>query len=541
MTGPADALARINGLTFADVDIPDSALGQVTMDSLALGGTSINQLDTPLQSAIETQLHDWCVSVETSGDNSFCDGSAPGIGDFSLLQLGMIGAPVDTLQLGQTQLGHTQLGQTQLGQTQLGHTSFDDLSGSASGIVGMQLGHTDLDPGVGISGLLVSNLPTATQNALFYCSTPPSNFDCTDTVNSTLANAQAAGAIKPGTLVGDLDVGTFLDGTTIQDLLATVDGPTSAYENTLTFGDVVGLLMRSADVNWEGLSPDLLTIFDPNRQSMSMAAGFTVQGTGSPAADVKIDLPAGFDFVPGSAELIKGSSTAQLADPTITDSSPGPGIELDWQLAAVDAGQPYSIKFGAYPGTTVGPTQATEMVSAGGHSDSSISLVLGHRQQPGRQHGRERRDPDRHGAGARHRRARDAADGGRGRLLHLPDAGGGNAHLGAPDGSPGRLRPRALLSADDVRAHHVEPRAAAAGRRRPRHAGQPQRRLERTADALPASRTSRTRESRSCSSPTTGTRTTRTSAWSRRAAADRSRSRSSAITAHSAPTRTRCG
>jgi CSLREA domain-containing protein len=377
LTSPAGAVARIDGLTFADVDIPDSALGQITMDALTLGPSLINQLGGQLQSDIESQLHAWCASIESSGDTSFCDGPDPGIGYFSLMQLGLIGAPVDTLQLGQTQLGHTQLGQTQLGhtqlgQTQLGHTPLDDLSGSASGIVGMQLGHTDLSPGTGISGLLVSTLPTATQNALFDCSNP-SNFDCTDPVNSTLANAQAAGAIKPGTLVGDLDVGDFFDGVTIEQLLDTIRGPNSAYQDTVTFGDVVGLLLRSTDVNWEGLSPDLLTVFDPNRHSLSMTAGFTVQGSGSPAADVKIDLPAGFDFVPGSAELIKGSSTAPLADPTITDSGSGPGIVLDWHLDAVDAGQQYEIKFGAYAGTTVGPTLATETVTAGGHSDSGVA------------------------------------------------------------------------------------------------------------------------------------------------------------------------
>jgi CSLREA domain-containing protein len=379
---------RIHGLTFADVDLPDSTLGEITMDALTLGPSLINQLGGELQNVIETQLHDWCESIAASGDPySFCSGDAtgdgttagggPGIGYFSLMQLGLLGAPVDTLQLGQTQLGHTQLGQTQLGhtqlgQTQLGHTPLDDLSGSASGIVGMQLGHTDLSPGTGISGLLVSNLPTATQNALFDCSNS-ANFDCANPTTSTLANAQAAGAIKPGTLVGDLDVGDFFDGVTIEQLLDTIRGLNSAYQDTVTFGDVVGLLMRNTDVSWESLSPDLLTIFDPSRHQLSMTAGFTVHGTGSAPADVKIDLPAGFDFAPGSATLTEnGDGGTPLSDPTITAPTTD-SYALDWHLDSVDAEQQYTITFGAFAGTTVGPTHAIETVSADGHSRSSVA------------------------------------------------------------------------------------------------------------------------------------------------------------------------
>ena len=368
LTGPADAVARIQNLTFADVDLPDSTLGQITMDALTLGPSLINQLGGTLQSQIESQLQDWCMSIVPAGDpGGFCTGADPGIGYFSLMQLGLIGAPVDTLQLGQTQLGQTQLGHTQLGQTQLGQTPLDDLSGSASGIVGMQLGQTDLTAPGGIGDLLVGSLPNV--DALFDC-TDPTTFDCS---TGTLAQAQAAGAIKPSTLVGDLDQGDFFQGVTIEQLLDTIRGPNSAYASLVTFGDVVGLLIRSTDVSWESLAPDLLTIFDPSRNQLPMTAGFTVQGTGSPSADVTIDLPAGFDYKPGSAVLSEnGGSGTPLSDPTITSSS-ADSYTLDWHLDAVDAGQPYTIGFDALAGTTVGPTQATETVNAGGKSSSSIA------------------------------------------------------------------------------------------------------------------------------------------------------------------------
>jgi CSLREA domain-containing protein len=383
-----DVIDRIQNLTLADVDLANSPLGQITMDAVALGPSLINQLGGPLQNQIEAQLNDWCQSVALPGDTShFCSGDAtgdgtttgggPGIGYLTLLQLGLAGAPVASLQLGQTQLGQTQLGQTQLGhtqlgQTQLGQTPLDNLAGSASGIVGMQLGHTDLSPGTGISGLLVSSLPSAVQDNLFDC-TNPTNFDCSNATTSTLANAQAAGAIKRGTLVGDLDVGSFFQGVTIGQLLDTIRGPHSAYENLVTFGDVVGLLLRSTDVQWESLAPDLLTIFDPSRHQLSMNAGFTIQGAGTLPADVKIDLPPGFDFVPGSATLVEnGDGGTGLPDPTITGSIAG-GYTLRWHLTGVDAGQQYAITYSAFAGTTVGPTRATETVFALGGADSSVT------------------------------------------------------------------------------------------------------------------------------------------------------------------------
>ena len=156
-------------------------------------------------------------------------------------------------------------------------------------------------------------------------------------------------------------------------MLDSVLGPNSAYEATADFGDLVGLLLDSSDVEWETLPPGLLSIFDPGRHPLSMTAGFTIQGTGTPSADVKIDLPPGFDFVPGSATLAEGGGPhGPLADPTITGTTAA-GYELDWHLSSVDAGVPHFIGFGAFAGTTVGPTQATETVTSGSQSDSSIA------------------------------------------------------------------------------------------------------------------------------------------------------------------------
>ena len=51
-------------------------------------------------------------------------------------------------------------------------------------------------------------------------------------------------------------------------------------QSTLTVGDVIGLLIKSADVPWETLPPRLLSVFDTSRPTLHMSAGFTLQGTG---------------------------------------------------------------------------------------------------------------------------------------------------------------------------------------------------------------------------------------------------------------------
>jgi CSLREA domain-containing protein len=366
-----DVIAKLQSLSFAGIELPSSTLGQVTVGALALGGAEVNDLGGDLKPAIENQLQSWCQSVVSAGDpHGFCSGANPVMGDLSLIQLGLLGAPVSTLQLANTQLANTELLGSQLANTQLANTQLANtpLATSASGIVGMQLANTDLASPDGIGGLFVSQF-TGDVNALFDCS-KPSNFDCSSPT-ATLADAQRAGAIKPGTTLGDLDAGDYLSGVSIAQLLATVLGSDSAYRDTVNFGDLVGLFLRNSDVDWESLSPDVLTIFDPNRQSLSLTADFSFQGTGTSGADVKLNLPAGFDYAPGSATLSKnGGSSSSPGDPTIVNTPNG--LELDWHFDSVDAGSSYELKFGAYSGTTAGPAQATETVTAGGQSSSSI-------------------------------------------------------------------------------------------------------------------------------------------------------------------------
>jgi CSLREA domain-containing protein len=364
---PQPAAFQTHPLTLGDLQTAGTAFGNMTIGSLTLIGAQLNNLGSDFQDSIENQLQSWCLSVVPAGDpNHFC-GVGGQMGTLSLLELGLAGAPIQGLQLNNLQLNNLQLNNLQLNNLQL-----NNLSTSASGIAGMQLNNLQLNNlpfgQEGIGDLLVSSLPSSVQMALFDC-TNPSNFDCS---TGTLGEAQVAGAIKPGVTVGDLDVSSFFQNVSIVRLLQSVLGPDSAYATSADFGDFVGLFIQSADVQWETLAPDLLSLFDASRPSLPMTAVFSVQGTGNPPADVQVHLPAGFDFDPGTASLAEGGGQPQPhGDPTITSGSDG--LTLIWHFSSLDPGVPYTVAFRAFSGTTVGGAQAIETVTSGSQSDSSTA------------------------------------------------------------------------------------------------------------------------------------------------------------------------
>ena len=172
---------------------------------------------------------------------------------------------------------------------------------------------------------------------------------CGTCAGETLGQAAANNQIAPNATIGQL-----------LDLLLS---PGSSVQSSLTLGDVIGLLIKSSDVPWETLPPRVLSVFDPTRPLLHLTANFTVQGTGSGPADVKLALPDGFDFNPGSATL----DGAPISDPSVNGST------IDFALASTAYGTQHTIAFDARSGTDVGPAQATETVSAGGFSQSSVA------------------------------------------------------------------------------------------------------------------------------------------------------------------------
>jgi uncharacterized protein YjbI with pentapeptide repeats len=354
ITSPQSAVDKIHSLTLGDLDLSGSILGQSTLGSLALSGTQLNGLPTDYQTAIWDGLSDWC-QANASNPSTDC-GPGGDLGDFTLLQLAVAGAPVQGLQLNGLQLNGLQLNGLQLNGLQL-----NGLSTSASGIAGMQLNGLQLNGlplgGLQLNGLQLNGLQL---NGLFNCTL----IDCS---TATLAQAQAAGAINANTTLGDLD--PYFGNLTVADLLQSVLGPDSIYKDTATFADLLGLFIPRASVPWETLSPETLSLFDKNRPTMNMTAQFSLQGAGTPDADVKVEIPDGFDYDPGSATLAEGDGTPQaIGDPTIN------GQTLHWHFDALDIGDfSYSLVFKVRSGTTVGPAQATETVTSGSQSATSTA------------------------------------------------------------------------------------------------------------------------------------------------------------------------
>jgi hypothetical protein len=192
-----------------------------------------------------------------------------------------------------------------------------------------------------------------------------------DCINGTLADAAAAGAVKSTATLAD--VAANLGSLTLFDLhyygaLTIADLERSLAGTNATLGDLIGLLIRRADVPWETLSPRLLSVFDPSRPQLHLTVAFTVGGTGLGAASVRVKLPPGFDVVPGSATLAAGDATpAPLADPVVD------GNIATWSLPFVSLGSSYALRLAAFSGTDVGPAQATATVSAVGATNSSTA------------------------------------------------------------------------------------------------------------------------------------------------------------------------
>ncbi|HZQ16339.1 MAG TPA: CSLREA domain-containing protein [Gaiellaceae bacterium] len=361
---------NIQSLTVGDLDFSGSPIGRETVGALALGSLQINGLPADLRDAIENQLDSWCLSVVPAGDPNGVCGPGGTLGTASLFQLGLAGAPIQGLQINGLQINGLQINGLQINGLQI-----NGLAASASAIADMQINGLQINGlqinGLQINGLQINGLPANVQNEVFDCT----KIDC---ATATIGQATTAGAIRDGATLGQLDVGSFLDGITIGSLLQNVLGNDSIYKNTVTFGDLVGLLIKRDDVPWETLTPHQLAAFDPSRPTLGLTAAFTLQGSGTLPATVKVKLPAGFDFDFGTAATLTpdGGTPAAIADPV--EASDANGTTLTFTLPAIDAGTPYTLDFRVRSGTDVGQQQASVSVSAGGFTtpDGTSALTV---------------------------------------------------------------------------------------------------------------------------------------------------------------------
>ena len=326
--------AAVHNLTLGNLVVADSALGQVTIGALALGNTPINGLGAG-GASIAAQLQAWCTHATGSAANC----STAAIGNQSLFALSLAGAPINGLPINGLPMNGLPINGLPINGLPI-----NGLNLSASPINGLPIN------GLPINGLPINGLPAVTLATIVDCT--KTGVDC---ASQTLGQAAAAGGIK--------------STATILDLLRILLADTSPVQSTLTVGDVIGLLIKSADVPWETLPPRLLSVFDTTRPTLHMSAGFTLQGTGlgGGLATVKVTLPDGFDYRPGTAQLQIGDGTASsIGEPTIDAQA----NTLTWDVPNVPFNTASSISFDTWSGSSVGAAQASETVTSGGFSGS---------------------------------------------------------------------------------------------------------------------------------------------------------------------------
>ena len=266
--------------------------------------------------------------------------SLASIGNQSLFALSLAGAPMNGLPINGLPMNGLPINGLPINGLPI-----NGLNLSASPINGLPIN------GLPINGLPINGLPAVTLATVVDCT--KAGVNCLS--SQTLGQAAAVGGIK--------------STATILDLLRILLADGSPVQNTLTLGDVIGLLIKSADVPWETLPPRLLSVFDTTRPTAHMNANFTLQGTGQGTGDatVKVTLPAGFDFKPGSAQLqIGGPPSAGIGDPTIDAQA----NTLTWTVPNVPFNTASTISFDTWSGSSVGPTQAAESVTSGGFTGS---------------------------------------------------------------------------------------------------------------------------------------------------------------------------
>jgi hypothetical protein len=371
LPAPPPALAH---LTLGQLDLSNSAFGRMTIGALALGSTPLNALGLPADAL--ASLLDWCRSVVTTNPATTCTTAT--LGNQNLFALAIAGAPLNGLPLNALPLNGLPLNGLPLNGLPL-----NGLDLSASPLNGLPLNALPLNGlplnGLSLSGILGAHAPDGTAS-LFgririaeLANRASVITDCTslDCVNGTLADAAAAGAIKSTATLADVNAN--LGSLTLYDLhyygaLTIADLEQSLAGTNATLGDLIGLLIKRADVPWETLSPRLLSAFDPARPRLHLTVVFTAGGTGPGSANVQVKLPPGFDVVPGSATLTAGNAApSPLGDPTAD------GNLATWSLASVSPRSTYALRFAAFSGTDVGAAQATATVSAAGATSSSTT------------------------------------------------------------------------------------------------------------------------------------------------------------------------
>ena len=360
----------------------DSASGSTSVTPLDLGLAGIGLSSTELSDTelSDTELSDTELSDTELSDTELSDTelSDTELSDTELSDTELSDTELSDTGIGEIELSDTELSDTELSDTELSDTALSSATVSSGPLINLPLSAIvpgDL-PNIVLGGVTCGAIPltdtlaeAASENCLV------GGLTLGELYNS-LSNPGATPDFDDETLaeLGQLDP-TYGGATLGELLLALVDGPaTPGWASTslgqllaailragvipLTLGDLLAALEPPQSYTWQDVDlSDVPLAQDENantNQVENYSVSLTVSGVGG-SADVTVDLPPTFAYVPGSA-TITGSSSVTLPSPTST--SP-----LSWSLE-LPAGS-YKIDFNVNAGIDLGPATATVSASIG--------------------------------------------------------------------------------------------------------------------------------------------------------------------------------
>ena len=359
--------------TLASLDLSHARLASLPLAGVALAGLPLANVplaNVPLANvSVDQTLAAWCAAL--SGPPLHCTNPASLAGE-TLLSTSVRGAPLANVPLANVPLANVPLANVPLANVPLANVPLANVP-----LANVVLGSTPL-ANVPLANVPLANVPLANVPLakVPLANVPLANVaDCTrvDCANGTLGDAYASDALHPDVTLGDV-VGALGD-LTLGDLHTFGDVTLADIWDHLpewvTLGDVLVLLLGPAELPWENLDLDLL---DPARyatagSTLEYAASFTIDGgTASTSATLKVRLPDGFGYVPGTAVLESGETEERpLADPQLDAGA------LTFAVGGLQRGRAYRLVIRARPSVVLGVATAAATGTAAGGAASAAA------------------------------------------------------------------------------------------------------------------------------------------------------------------------
>ncbi len=343
-----------------DLDLASSPLGAIPLGAIALGGLPLGAipLDGDADPTTAENLAAWCAFINAQPGYSCTNPDS--LNGQTMMGIGLQGVPLGAIPLGAIPLGAIDLAGIPLGAIPLGAIP---LAGSPLGAI--PLGAIDLASSP-LGAIPLGAISTAAKDEILTC--PTGAFTCEDT--DTLAQALAAGAVKPGALVEDIGYYCTPGSPTESPCLSThtpiqlKDFVSNGLPPGVTLEDLLGTILFETAYDWESLPLPGFPIQDFSDEGgiNDYYVEFTLSGDeGRSNATVAVQIPEGARYVLGSSSL--PSEERSLPDPTLNK-----GNVLSWRLTDIPLNSDVILHFQVRPGLELRTEQATAELTAGPRS-----------------------------------------------------------------------------------------------------------------------------------------------------------------------------